>query len=974
MKQLNKRPVAFAIALAMGTTLAGCSNNNSTTAETGTFVDSAVDGLTYKSNHFSGTTENGGHYQFAQGDNVSFYLGDKIKLGQLLGSVEEVSPTDFFGPDATLDQSVINILVLLQSLDSDGDASNGITITLDAIAALEEAWLVAYPDVDLATIDLSSLTEAEALELATNLGAILADVVAATPDPDEVVTEEEATDHFTEVMSGDITIHKNISRTPGTGSGGQSISSMMLKTASWSTSGELDETVEVRPLLVGYTDIVAGDFLMGTGSSEIPDIDHVADVFVSLSLDKGESWKSINVSNTADNSSIDVDFWGTGEKLPYYGHTFKPVVKTEGNKVLVAWNDKFCPSGNPSELTDPLTQDLYLVNGPQGTITYSGLETFESEIVPAHEVPFSCVWTARGVLNEIDHKIDWYAPEQLTSGRRDSNKLVIASDTAGFVLAWQEDPVGLRPGSGSGPGEGWSGASTNHRTDMWYSHIAMAEFEAIDPDAVIGGDPTTEGDLKPKALNKLSYPVPISDNAVCLADNVATGALYCETLCAADGGVFTDPDDELNKDNGKCYSNDFDPIRAIYNDTPLVDERQLLNGDTGASRPILGLFGSQVILGYEETKGEATSLPGVPNSETLDTIPVEDQGKIAYVHSFEMTTPTPISAGTIVNELKLPDPDRVRPVPDTNPDDLPVLENVRRVTLVSQVDVADATVDNHLWGVLYKSGIATQGESSDMYLRLAKGGYDVGNLNTAVDMATIMGDETWSSNSWNLSSRVADADETVRGVWTADNLSDATWENNWENTFSPRGYLSGDTIFIGYEYTPSWRVAQVGHLSNNFNVIRSDDNGTTWVDPIDVTHISNNIISTVDPRLIPTSEAIPGAETRDANTTFITYGTLIMGSGLELDLYVTRTTDGGDTWEKVPATIDGEPVNEAIVSSVAEEKEIQGIASPDGKSLYSLWLQELDPAEAPEGTADYLLGSDIWAQRKDYTDEIVAPE
>ncbi|MBF6057709.1 MULTISPECIES: sialidase family protein [Thiomicrorhabdus] len=953
MNHLSRTPLTLALLTAMSMTLplGGCNSSSSATVATGTFVDAAVDGLTYRGN-INGKTKNGGHYDFEVGTNVAFYLGEHIRLGVLKGSTDDVSPLDFF-PGATVDDPrVVNILILLQSLDDDGDRTNGINITAESIAILEEK--LSDAGININTLDFSAMTAEEADAITDQILAILAEVIAATPAADEVVTEQEAVSHFTETMSGDITVHKNISRTPEAGSGGHSITSMMLKTAKTSTAGEVDEAVLVRPLLVSYTDVVTGDFQMGTGSSEIPDIDHVADTFVALSLDSGESWKQINISNTADKTSIQVDFDGDGSTEAYYGHSFKPVIKTEGNKVLVAWNDKYCPSGNPSELDDPDTQDLYLVNGPQGTINYEGIETYGDEIIPAHEVPFSCVWTARGVLNEETHDIDWRAPMQLTSGRRDSNKLTISSSEEGFVLAWQEDPTGLRPGGGAGPGEGWSGASTNHRSDIWYSYLPIDEFEATEA--------AEDDTVKPKSTYNLSYPVPISDNAVCKQENVDTGtsALYCAQICT-DNGYLDDP---TSNDDGKCYTSELDPIRAIYD--PESTEKQLLNGDTGASRPVLGIYGSKVILGYEETKGEAESLPGVPNTETLDSIPVEAQGKIAYVHSFDMTAPTPISAGTIVNPLRVPEE-----ATEDNPDRSPVLENVRRLTLISQVDTSEVTdpANQHLWGILYKSGIETQGASSDMYLRLAKGGYDVSNLNDAADLQVMMNNAEWTSNSWNLSSHTADADETVVGTWDSTNLDDSTWENNWENTFSPRGYLSGSTIVIGYEYTPSWRVASVGHLPNNFNIIRSFDNGATWQAPVNVSNITNNVISTLDPRLIPTSEPIPGVEQRDPNTIFVTYGTMDMETGIELDLFVTRSADGGETWDKVPATVDGSPINEAIVQSEAEEKEVQNIASPDGKTLYSIWLQELDPEEASESAPDYLLGSDIWAQRKDYTDE-----
>lgn len=981
MNTYTKKPLAIAIAIAIGSMMGGCNSSSSssdspTTSEPaaleGTFVDSPVDGLTFKGPNFNGKTKNGGHYEFADGDEVEFYLGDQIKLGTLKGKVEKVSPLDFFENSAT-DIRLLNILIILQSLDSDGDTSNGITITEEAIIALEAAILEAYPGLDLSQLNLSLMDTTDANDLKDKIASILQDVVDATVDnPDDVVVSDvEAEIHFETVMSGDITIRKNISRTPEFGSGGHSVTSLTTVVDATTASGLLDEENprQVHPLLISYTDVVKGDFQLGTGSSEVPDIDHVADVFVALSQDDGETWKAINISRTGDKSSIDVDFWGQGELEPYFGNSFKPVIKTEGNNILVAWNDKYCPSGNPqgfenvgTEDQPEYAEDLYLVNGPQGTINYEGLETYGEEIVPAHEVPFSCVWTARGVYDEENKEVDWHAPMQLTTARRDSNKLGIASSSEGFVLTWQEDPVGLRPGSGSGPGDGWSGASTNHKSDIWYSYIPLRDeasqpyFEATD------GETTEDDTTKPKSAYNLSYPVPVTDNAVCLQSNVdaGTGAKYCETLCETNGTYVDNPESEYDdRDIGKCYSNYNDPLQQLFVESDAYPDatsaQQLLNGDTGASRPLIGLYGNRVILAYEETKGAAETIPGLPNSETLDEVDVEDQGKVGYVHSFAMNNPDVIAPGTVVNHLEPSAPE----LEGGEPGD-PVLENVRRLTLISQVDASDVTspTTQHMWGILYKSGIETQGESSDMNLRLAKGAYDVSALNDF---------------SWNLSSHTPAEDEKVKGTWTPDNLWDATWENSTENTFSPRGFLRGDKVVVGYEYTPSWRVAQVGHLSNNFHIIYSNDNGANWSIPQDITGISNNIISTVDPRLIPAAKSIAGSplaeDVANPDVIFVSYGTLEMGSGEELDLYVTRSSDGGETWDKVPATIDGSPTNEAIVSSDAEEKEVQGMANAAGTKLYSVWLQELDPEEADESVADFLLGSDIWAQRKDYDEE-----
>ena len=56
---------------------------------------------------------------------------------------------------------------------------------------------------------------------------------------------------------------------------------------------------------------------------------------------------------------------------------------------------------------------------------------------------------------------------------------------AGAVIVWQEDPDGLRPGSGDGPGEGWSGATAGSKTDIWYSFINWEYFDLLEnPDDI----------------------------------------------------------------------------------------------------------------------------------------------------------------------------------------------------------------------------------------------------------------------------------------------------------------------------------------------------------------------------------------------------------------------------------------------------------------------------------------------------------
>ena len=74
---------------------------------------------------------------------------------------------------------------------------------------------------------------------------------------------------------------------------------------------------------------------------------------------------------------------------------------------------------------------------------------------------------------------------------------------------------------GEGPGEGWSGANTHNKADVWYSYITLADFARVDYDYPAGGHGDNDDlvDLDPeltgrvKALVPMSLPVRISDNA-----------------------------------------------------------------------------------------------------------------------------------------------------------------------------------------------------------------------------------------------------------------------------------------------------------------------------------------------------------------------------------------------------------------------------------------------------------------------------
>ena len=104
--------------------------------QTGVFVDSAVGGVTFRTTSgLSGTTNSNGEFSYVEGDIASFSIGD-VDLGSVAASAV-LTPVEVMGATNTADQSVINLARLLQTLDTDGDPSNGIEITSSTSNALK---------------------------------------------------------------------------------------------------------------------------------------------------------------------------------------------------------------------------------------------------------------------------------------------------------------------------------------------------------------------------------------------------------------------------------------------------------------------------------------------------------------------------------------------------------------------------------------------------------------------------------------------------------------------------------------------------------------------------------------------------------------------------------------------------------------------------------------------------------------------
>jgi len=151
--------------------LAGCGSSDATAStdtteesssetKTGYFIDSAVSGVDYvTTSKLTGTTDNFGRFNYKEGDKVKLYIG-KLLLGEVTPTSEGlITPKTLAKQSNDSIKSESLILRVLQSLDVDANASNGIDISSSTknnfsslkdeveINSLEEKNLTQIPEI-----------------------------------------------------------------------------------------------------------------------------------------------------------------------------------------------------------------------------------------------------------------------------------------------------------------------------------------------------------------------------------------------------------------------------------------------------------------------------------------------------------------------------------------------------------------------------------------------------------------------------------------------------------------------------------------------------------------------------------------------------------------------------------------------------------------------------------------------------------
>ena len=515
---------------------------------------------------------------------------------------------------------------------------------------------------------------------------------------------------------------KNVSKTPEMETEHAALRMLPLYVPVQSSDGTMLEQIEylhavesvvdeesrqyARPLIAHYTDGLV-EAIDADGYGGFPGHGH-RDAFVAVSLDDGATWQRANLSNSAALSSFSIK---EGKKwVPYPGDVGRSAMGSDGNKVLVVWVSRYAGGGSPNyamsgderaAVADHLgitgqiadtgaCTDSDLIGTPClyledhfGVAGSQGSSDLADEGYPlVGELPFAAVWAARGVLlppveEGGSSTFVWFKAERLSSAVRDANRPEVACvKGAGCVVTWQEDPEGIRPGEGEGPGEGWSGAIAHHQTDTWYSYIDWDDFDLVSEDGSYGSiydNPTTMGSSleewiaannagSPQVAIPMAIPLRLTDNALCTDTSTVP---FChidfndngtDDFCASTVPVTIETPEGPTQNVNMC----------------IAEDGRLMRGNTAATRARLGLHGysstetfdktqdadnstffenidsAWFTMAYEENKGLGDE--GEDEVTPDDLIEKVDMGKNVWYHTFDMFHPELVSQGLMLNQ------------------------------------------------------------------------------------------------------------------------------------------------------------------------------------------------------------------------------------------------------------------------------------------------------------------------------------
>ncbi len=169
-------------------------------------------------------------------------------------------------------------------------------------------------------------------------------------------------------------------------------------------------------------------------------------------------------------------------------------------------------------------------------------------------------------------------------------------------------------------------------------------------------------------------------------------------------------------------------------------------------------------------------------------------------------------------------------------------------------------------------------------------------------------------------------------------------DDSFEDARAHRGIVRGDFVALGWSWTPDWAVARFTDLENyNFYMRTSLDGGQTWTSTVNMSNIdAAEKVNVREPRIVGTPFSPNPATPADPGSFLVAWGTEVnqyehVAEGiLDLDVYLTRTDDYGQSYAPVKLLPNPSPVTDLNVGTF----ESQFRLDPDGKKLYAVWMEE----------------------------------
>jgi hypothetical protein len=668
------------------------------------------------------------------------------------------------------------------------------------------------------------------------------------------------------------------------------------------------------------------------------------------------SWSPpLNIAETASQSSAATSWRGPDEgRLPFYGDSDKPNIFSHGPAVVVTWTDKLCDAS------------------VQGSISYLELDQ--------REIPYSCLYVSRS----LDSGASWSPAQRLSTGLRDAKQDVSRGNDKAWVITWQEDPGGLQLGQAEGPGDGGSGAKVNKGTDVWYSYLAREAFD-------LGTDFPAPIRLTNNFTKMASGddPDPNQESGTEGASR-ANIALIGPTLNLA----YEETKGSEGLDEGKyvrfsSFKFDQPPMSCLvetgsggtggpggHGGAGGAGGMAGAGGDAGAGgfggiggAGGLGGAGGFGGIGGAGGHGGAGGFGGIPGAGGSGG--AGGQGGAAGGGMMPLANRTAQigSGGCLLSPNGDPYPDPTDPARVgcilSSPD-----ENGRRVRLFGQGTPGPESGVKLF--VFWKQGAYGEGGPSDIVARSATG-FTPADFVQPVNVPTAVepGDELDGCYIRGVEGPVATgAFANTRSLnlsadtETGGNIAAATGDNDFEDARAHRGFISEDLIVFGYSYTPDQAVARYTDLENyEFWIRRSTDGAVTWSEPFDLSSGSTLEVATrlglrdtginvKEPRIVKTpgnGPGCPAGDTDDATTTrpsdcrdpktfVLAWGTETnnyehIGPGEDIDIFITRSTDEGATYEPYQLLAGMESPDFGEI----DEMESQLRVTPDGKTVFAVW-------------------------------------